>query len=194
MFHFASDAASGGVPLGAPLGQGVAGPRPPPGPLPAPGAAAPPAAPAAAPPAGGAAVGGAAAGAGAGAGARGGRIQLRYCTPPLMLPVPFIRSFSSKLATLPPCQTRYTVPVGFSHEGSITIAPSSTFQLSSPDQPFSVLPSQRETQPSCSWKSIGSGCRKPPPPPPPARPLPAPCGAPFGPAGEVPGACAGGAP
>src|SRR5581483_10694030 len=115
-------------------------------------------------------------------------------TPPLMLPVPFIRSFSSKLATSPPCQTRYTVPVGFSHEGSITIAPSSTFQLSSPDQPFSVLPSQRETQPSCSWKSIGSGCRKPPPPPPPARPLPAPCGAPFGPAGEVPGACAGGAP
>src|SRR5262245_25817392 len=93
-----------------------------------------------------------------------GAIQPRYCTPPLMLPVPFIRSLSSKSAASPPCQTRYTVPVGFSHVGSIVIAPSSTFQLLSPDQPLSVLPSKSDVQPSCSSKSIGSGWRKPPPP------------------------------
>src|SRR5215510_11819623 len=51
----------------------------------------------------------------------------------------------------------------------MTIAPSSTFQFSSPDQPFSVFPSNKETQPSCSEKSMGSGWRNPPPPRPPAR-------------------------
>src|SRR6478609_9492348 len=62
------------------------------------------------------------------------------------------------------------VPVGFSHDASTTIAPSSTFQLESPDQPLSVLPSKSDVQPSCSLKSIGSGCLKPPKPP--CRPPP----------------------
>src|SRR4051812_41179669 len=57
------------------------------------------------------------------------------------------------------------VPVGFSHVASTVIAPSSTFQLLSPDQPLSVLPSNSDVQPSCSLKSIGSGCLKPPKPP-----------------------------
>src|SRR5882672_10479629 len=94
-----------------------------------------------------------------------GAIQPRYCTPPLIIPVPFISIFSSKSDASPPCQTRYTVPVGFSHVDSIVIAPSSTFQLLSPDQPLSVLPSNSDVHPSCSWKSIGSGWRNPPPRP-----------------------------
>src|SRR5258708_20666889 len=154
MFHCSSDLASGGVPRGAPLGQGPCGPRR------------------------------RSADAAAGGAGRGGfgAIHPRYCTPPLMLPVPFISILSSKSAASPPCQTRYTVPVGFSHVGSIVIAPSSTFQFESPDQPFSVLPSKSATQPSFDSNSIGSGCRKPPPPPPPppAPPCPGALGAPCG--------------
>src|SRR5438874_1337621 len=55
----------------------------------------------------------------------------------------------------------------------MTIAPSSIFQLRSPDHPLSVLPSKSDVQPLCSSKSIGSGCRNPGP-----RPAPRPCGAP----------------
>src|SRR5438034_4275145 len=118
MFHCSSVFGSGGVPRGAPLGQGPCCPRPAPG----------------APCAGGLPCNGTAGAAAAfcvGGGApRCGRgaIQPRYCTPPLMFPVPFISSFSSKSAASPPCQTRYTVPVGFSHVDSMTVAPSSTFQ------------------------------------------------------------------
>jgi hypothetical protein len=57
------------------------------------------------------------------------------------------------------------VPVGFSQLDSTVIAPSSTFQLASPDQPSSVRPSNSDVQPSCSLKSNGSGCLKPPNPP-----------------------------
>src|SRR5262252_4901037 len=66
------------------------------------------------------------------------------------------------------------VPVGFSHVDSTVIAPSATRQLPSPDQPVSVLPSNSDVHPSCSLKSIGSGCLKPPPPP--CRPPCAACG------------------
>src|SRR4051794_11395468 len=117
MFHFASLAGDGGVPRGAPLGHGPCGPRPPPPcPADAPGAAPPGAAPpgaGGAPPAGGAAAGAAPPAAGvlarAAPGSRGGTIHPRYCTPPLIIPVPFISSFISKSAASPPCQTRYTV-------------------------------------------------------------------------------------
>src|SRR3954453_10155191 len=91
-----------------------------------------------------------------------GAIQPRYCTPPLIAPVPLISIFSSKSPASPPYHTRSIVPVGFSHEASTTIAPSSTFQLASPNQPLSVLPSKSDVQPSCSLKSTGSGFLKPP--------------------------------
>src|SRR5260370_1236625 len=141
MFHGSSDFGSGGVPRGSPLGHGPCVPRP--GGV----CAAAPLLPAGGPPPCGS-----------------GAIHPRYCTPLLMLPVPFISSLSSKSAASPPCQTRYTVPVGFSHVDSIVMAPSSTFHLLSPDQPASVLPSKSDVQPSCSLKSIGSGCRNPPRP------------------------------
>src|SRR3954468_5775498 len=57
------------------------------------------------------------------------------------------------------------VPVGFSQVASTVIAPSSAFQFLPPDHPLSVLPSKSDVQPSCSLKSIGSGCLKPPNPP-----------------------------
>src|SRR5438128_550124 len=47
----------------------------------------------------------------------------------------------------------------------MTMAPSSTFQFSSPDQPFNVFPSNKDIQPACSAKSMGSGWRRPAFPP-----------------------------
>src|ERR1039458_112266 len=165
MFHLVS-AAGFGVPRGCPLGHAPLGPRPP-----RPCPAAPPPPPAPPPPA--ATSRRAAAPPRPASIWRGGWMKLRYCMP-LFTPAPSPRSsaFNSKSPGCPPCQIRYTVPVGFSHVDSTVIAPFSTCHRSMlPSQPFRLLPSNMEVHPVLSAKSIGSGCVKPPPPLPP-RPGP----------------------